>query len=137
MLVFLGKRGRKTVRTVKNYGGSKILRIRVPYYFSTEGSFGWGCRRFQKERPKVHKTALLAHFLHKKRGFAHFLALFLESAETPLTKNYSKIIIFEKLRISRVIPRESPSFPKILTVQSRLKITKNNSQGIIFVIISC
>ena len=54
-----------------------------------------------------------------------------------LTKNYSKIIIFEKLRISRVIPRKSPSFPKILTVQNRLKITKNNSQGIIFVIISC
>ena len=34
VLVFLGKRGRKTVRVVKNYGGSKIiLRIRVPYYF--------------------------------------------------------------------------------------------------------
>ena len=54
-----------------------------------------------------------------------------------LIKNYSKIIIFEKLRISRVIPRKSPSFPKILTVQNRLKITKNDSQGIIFVIISC
>ena len=33
MLVFLGKRGRKTVQRVKNYGGSKILRIRAPYYF--------------------------------------------------------------------------------------------------------
>ena len=54
-----------------------------------------------------------------------------------LTKHYSKIIIFEKLRISRVIPRKSPSFPKVLTVQNRLKITKNNSQGIIFGIISC
>ena len=32
MLVFLGKRGRKTVQKVKNYGGSKILRIRAPYY---------------------------------------------------------------------------------------------------------
>ena len=51
-----------------------------------------------------------------------------------LTKNYSKIIIFEKLRISRV---KSPSLPKILRVQNRLKITKKNSQGIIFVIISC
>ena len=30
---FLGKRGRKTVRIVKHYGGSKILRIRAPYYF--------------------------------------------------------------------------------------------------------
>ena len=28
--------------------------------------------------------ALFTHFLHKKCGFAHFLALFLESAETPL-----------------------------------------------------
>ena len=33
MLVFLGKRGRKTVQKVQNYSGSKILRIRVPYYF--------------------------------------------------------------------------------------------------------
>ena len=27
---FLSKAGRKTIQTVKNYGGSKILRIRVP-----------------------------------------------------------------------------------------------------------
>ena len=33
MLVdFLGEKGRKTVQIVKNYGGSKILRNRVPYY---------------------------------------------------------------------------------------------------------
>ena len=32
VLVFLGQRGRKTVRIGKNYGGSKILRIRAPYY---------------------------------------------------------------------------------------------------------
>ena len=54
-----------------------------------------------------------------------------------LTKNYSKIIIFEKLRISYVIPWKSPSFPEILRVLDCHKITKNNSQGIIFVIISC
>ena len=30
---FPGKRRRKTGQTVKNYGGSKMLRIRVPYYF--------------------------------------------------------------------------------------------------------
>ena len=30
MLVFLGKEGRKTVQTMKNYGSSKILRIRAP-----------------------------------------------------------------------------------------------------------
>ena len=40
MLVLLGKRGRKTVQTVKNYSGSKILRIRRRTIFSTEGSFG-------------------------------------------------------------------------------------------------
>ena len=28
-----GKRGRKTAQKVKNYGGSKILRIRAQYYF--------------------------------------------------------------------------------------------------------
>ena len=54
-----------------------------------------------------------------------------------LTKNYSEIIIFEKLRISYVIPCKSPSFPRILKVRSPSKITKINSQGIIFVIISC
>ena len=32
MLVFPGKRGRKTAQKVKNYGKSKILRIRA-YYF--------------------------------------------------------------------------------------------------------
>ena len=33
VLVFLGKRVRKTVRILKNYGGGKIVRIRAPYYF--------------------------------------------------------------------------------------------------------
>ena len=33
VLVFLGKRGRKTVRVLKHYGGGKIVRIRAPYYF--------------------------------------------------------------------------------------------------------
>ena len=54
-----------------------------------------------------------------------------------LTKNYSEIIIFEKLRISRVISWKSLSFLEILRVQIPPKITKNNSQGIIFAIISC
>ena len=54
-----------------------------------------------------------------------------------LTKNYFEIIIFEKLRIPRVISGKSLSFLEILRVQIPSKITKNNSQGIIFVIISC
>ena len=54
-----------------------------------------------------------------------------------LTKNYSKIIIFEKLRIPYVIPWKSLSFQEISRAQDPSKITKNNSQGIIFVIISC
>ena len=54
-----------------------------------------------------------------------------------LAKNYSEIIIFEKLRISCVIPWKNPSFPEISRVQNPSRITKNNSQGIIFVIISC
>ena len=33
VLAFLGKRGRKTVQILKNYGDSKILRIWAPYYF--------------------------------------------------------------------------------------------------------
>ena len=51
-----------------------------------------------------------------------------------LTKNYFEIIIFKNLRISRVISGKSLSFLKILRVQLPSKITKNNSQGIIFVI---
>ena len=54
-----------------------------------------------------------------------------------LTKNYSEIIIFEKLRISRVISGKSLSFPEISRARFPSKITKNNSRGIIFVIISC
>ena len=53
-----------------------------------------------------------------------------------LTNNYSEIISFEKLRISRVISRKSLSFPEILRAQIPSNITKNNSQGIIFAIIS-
>ena len=54
-----------------------------------------------------------------------------------LTKNYFEIIIFEKLRISRVISGKSLSFLEILRAQIPSKITKNNSQRIIFVIILC
>ena len=57
--------------------------------------------------------------------------------ELLLTKNYFEKINFEKLRISRVISGKSHSFPEILRVQIPSKITKNNSRGIIFVIISC
>ena len=54
-----------------------------------------------------------------------------------LTKNYSEISIFETLRISRVIPLKCLYFLDISRAQNPSKITKNNSQGIIFVIISC
>ena len=40
------KRGRKTVRIVKNYGGSTILRLQVPYYFEY-GRVFWECTRTQ------------------------------------------------------------------------------------------
>ena len=33
ILVFLGEKDRKTVQILKNYGGSRILRPRAPYYF--------------------------------------------------------------------------------------------------------
>ena len=43
-----------------------------------------------------------------------------------LMNNDSKVIAFEKLRNSRVIPWKSPSFPpKTLRVQNRLKVTEN------------
>ena len=46
-------------------------------------------------------------------------------------------MFLEKLRISRVIPWKCLSFLDISRAQNPSKITKNNSQGIIFVIISC
>ena len=52
-------------------------------------------------------------------------------------EKFFEIIIFGKLRISRVIPWKCLSFLDILRAQNPSKITKNNSQGIIFVIISC
>ena len=61
----------------------------------------------------------------------------------PLTQNYYlrkmflKLYYLQKLRISRVIPQKSRPFPEILRAQNPSKIAKNNSQGIIFVIILC
>ena len=61
----------------------------------------------------------------------------------PLTQNYYlrknilKQLFSEKLRISRVIPWKCLYFLDISRTKNRSKITKNNSQGIIFVIISC
>ena len=74
-----------------------------------------------------------------KNLFISFLEKGVITSDTQLllTRNYSKIIIIEKVRILYVIPRESPSFPKILRVLNRHKITNNNSQRIMFVIISC
>ena len=64
----------------------------------------WGFRRFQKERQKVRKTLLV----RKKCGFAHFLVLFLESAETPL---FVQINVFavRALRLDRKYPSQKVS----------------------------
>ena len=77
----------------------------------------------------------------KKTLWKPFLSETLSEADFPLrgswscwlTKNYSDAFIFEKLRVSRVIPWKSLSFQEILRVQQS---SKNYSQGIIFVIIS-
>ena len=72
----------------------------------------------------------------RRSAFA-FLSPLPSDTKLLLTKNYSEIIIFEKLRISRVISGKSLSFPEISRVHFPSRITKNNSRGIIFVIISC
>ena len=54
-----------------------------------------------------------------------------------LTKNYSEKIVLLKLRISGVIPWKSLSFLEIRIAQNSSKIAKDNSQSVIFVIISC
>ena len=59
----------------------------------------WGFRRFQKECQKVLKTAL----------FAHFLALFLESAETPLFVQIS-VVAVRALRLDRKRTRSACSW---------------------------
>ena len=53
-----------------------------------------------------------------------------------LTKKMSEIFIFEKLQITHAISWKTRSFSEISRTQNSSKITKNNSQGIIFGIIS-
>ena len=86
----------------------------------------------------VTLVSFLSHFQvdPKKPILSHLWVTLPSDTKLLLTKNYSEIIIFEKLRISRVISGKSLSFPEILRVQIPSKITKNNSRGIIFVIIS-
>ena len=51
MLVFQCKRGSKTAQKVKNYGSSKILRIRAPYYFEVrKGPLGWQPPKHTRKR---------------------------------------------------------------------------------------
>ena len=54
-----------------------------------------------------------------------------------LTKNYSKIIIFTKITNFTRNSLKMSFFPGNLKSSKSLKITKNISQGMIFVIISC
>ena len=63
LLVFLGKRGRKTVRIVKNYGGSKILRTTK---FRAEVTLS----RFSCPlAPSQIRTCLTSPFLNPIMGF--------------------------------------------------------------------
>ena len=68
------------------------------------------------------------------RGLTLEVAIFPVPSDTKLllTKND-----FEKLRISHVIPLTSLFFPEISRARNSSKVTKNHSQGIILVIISC
>ena len=69
--------------------------------------------------------------------FFPFFHLSVPLTKLLLTKNYSEITTFEKLRISYVISGISHSFPEIFKGAQFPKNYENNSQGIIFVIILC
>ena len=94
----------------------------------------------RKPWTKIWQT--MAKMLQQKREDRHFLAI-----HTQAYTLWHKIITYEKLfwnnyfrkklRISRVIPWKYLSFLDISRAQKPSEITKNNSQGIIFVIISC
>ena len=60
----------------------------------------WGSRRSQKECQKVQKKCGKPHFLRKKCGSWHFLALFLESAGTPLSAQINVFAVWA-LRLDR------------------------------------
>ena len=91
--------------------------------------------------------------MHRFEGH-HFASLFApyllvgENSEDPveivpsdtkllLTNNFSKIIIFEKITNLTRNSLKCLSLLDIFRIQNTSKITRNNSQGIIFVIISC
>ena len=109
----------------ENYHYRYRLEIRMNYHYR--------CRLGARSHPFISMDSQLP----SRKPFELISSKLPSDTKLLLTKNYSEIIIFEKLRISRVISGQSLSFPEILRVQFPSKITKNNSQGIIFVIISC
>ena len=60
---------------------------------------------------------------------------------TPRSKNitylqtFQNMCFWQKLRLSRVILRKCPPLPRLLRSQESLKITKNTSQGILFIVV--
>ena len=87
--------------------------------FSTVGSFG----KFGRE---------------EKTPNPHMCTLDLPSdTKLLLTKNYSEIITFRKITNLTRIPWRCLSFLDISIRQNASRITKNNSQGILFATISC
>ena len=92
----------------------------------------------EKKSALLHSFLLLSAVLRARGRFQNP-----RPTPVPLTQNYylRKMILekifFEKLRISRVISGKTLSFPEILRVQFPSKIPRNNSQGVIFAIISC
>ena len=67
MLVFLGRRGRKTVRILKNYGGGKIVRIQGPYYFQY-GRVLWVRKWPENEWPENDRFRIFSVFFSYFRG---------------------------------------------------------------------
>ena len=83
MLVFPGRRGRKMVQKVNNYGGSKILRIRAPYYFQYRRvlwaiQYEKGTKNAKKDPKNDAKRLqkMLSPSLAARKSHRHFLNLF-------------------------------------------------------------
>ena len=102
--------------------------------YERKSSVNWLRKTYAFDANSLKMSSFFRAVFFVQSGFCGWFTL---GTKLLLTKHYSEIIIFRKLRISHAIPSKCLSFLDILRGQNASTITKNNSQGVAFVIISC
>ena len=111
----------KALDNIKSYSGGDVTTLKLGAQLS-----GACCQR----NASAETSAETYHFKFRGVKCKHNIVTH---------KNDSEITIVQKIMnfICNFMKKKSPSFPEILRVQNCSGTTKNNSQGILFVIISC